>query len=287
MARNHSAAHDFIQGFRKGLMTLKQMLPKEHGTWAMLLAPWVVGCGVARHVDRPALLSLAAILMFFLGQNQMMNWVRLHFANQPDANALRRTELLLLTFVLTGIVVVSPLWAIDKLHGLIYFAALALLLTGVALLLVRKRKDRSMAGQILAAAGLSLSAPLAYYAATLRLDHKAAVLWLVNFFFFLGGVIYIQMKIDALTKRRPLQSIFDRFRFAAWTLVIDSLVVLAAFGSLRWSSISTWATLAFAPTAIQAVVGTIRLDHPAVLKRVGIISTFHSILFVVLFILLA
>jgi hypothetical protein len=56
---------------------------------------------------------------------------------------------------------------------------------------------------------------------------------------------------------------------------------------LRWGSISTWATLAFVPTAIQALVGTLRLDHPAVLKRVGLISTVHSILFAIIFIVLA
>ncbi|MDD5542528.1 MAG: YwiC-like family protein [Acidobacteriia bacterium] len=269
------------------LMTLKHMLPKEHGTWAMLLAPWIVGCGVARRFDHAALLSLAAILMFFLAQNQMMNWMRLHFANQPDSNALRRTELLLLVFGLIGILIVSPLWVVDKLHGLIYFALLALLLTAAALFLVQKKKDRSIAGQILAAAGLSLSAPLAYYSTSRTLDHNAGILWLVNFLFFLGGVFYVQMKIDALARRKSFQRLSDRFRFAAGTLVMDSLLVLVAFGSLRWSSFSGWATLAFAPTAIQAIAGTIRLDHPAVLKRVGIISTIHSILFVALFIILA
>jgi len=70
-------------------------------------------------------------------------------------------------------------------------------------------------------------------------------------------------------------------------LMIDLGIVLAAFATLRWGSISTWATMAFVPTAIQAMAGTLRLDHPAVLKRVGLISTVHSILFAMIFIALA
>ncbi|MBI1734680.1 MAG: YwiC-like family protein [Candidatus Rokubacteria bacterium] len=37
-----------------------RVLPREHGTWAMLLAPWLVGVGVARRVDVGAVLLVVA-----------------------------------------------------------------------------------------------------------------------------------------------------------------------------------------------------------------------------------
>jgi len=46
-------------------VSLRRILPKEHGTWAMLLVPWAIGCGIARRLAWQDLLLLVAMLLFF------------------------------------------------------------------------------------------------------------------------------------------------------------------------------------------------------------------------------
>lgn len=268
-------------------MTAKQLFPKEHGTWAMLLVPWIVGCGVARAWNRRELLLLLATLMFFLAQNQIMNWLRLRFASVPNPAAMQRVRNLFLIFSGVGILAVIPLLERYHLTGLVYFGLIAVVLTALSMMLVNRKMDRSLLGQFLAAAGLSLSAPLAYYVATGYYSRIGLELWGINFLFFLGGVFYVQMKIDALSHRTGFQSLASRFGFAAKTLAFDWVILLAVFLILEQGLLSPWATVALVPTAIQALVGAARLDHPAKLKRVGILSTMHSILFAALLIWLA
>jgi hypothetical protein len=268
-------------------MTAKQFFPKEHGTWVMLLIPWAVGCGVGGRWGGRELLLLVATLMLFLAQAQIMNWLRLRFASTPAARSLIRVRILVFLFSLMGALAVAPLIVIYHLNALLYFGAIALVLMVISMVLVMRKRDRSLAGQILASAGLSLSAPLAYYVATGTANHVALELWSVNFLFFLGGVFYVQLKIDALPQRARLNSTEAKFRFAGLTLVGEAAILALVFLTVRMGSLSPRIILAFAPTFIQALIGTLRLDRPARLKRVGIISSVHSILFAVLVILLA
>lgn len=253
----------------------------------MLLIPWAVGCGVARRWSEKELLLLVGMLMLFLAQAQIMNWLRLRFATTPDLRALSRVRALFVTFAVLGMLAVAPLLAVYRLKALVSFGGLALVLTAISMVLVIRKLDRSLAGQILASAGLSMSAPLAYYVAAGIVDPLAMELWMINFLFFLGGVFYVQLKIDALPQRSRLRSLADRFRFAAGTLSLNLIILSLVFLSLRMGPLSPLIILAFVPTFLQAIIGTIRLDRPARLKRVGIISTGHSIVFAVLVIWLA
>lgn len=268
-------------------MTAKQAFPKEHGTWAMLLIPWAVGCGVARRWSGRELFLLAGMLMFFLAQAQIMNWLRLRFATAPDLRALTRVRVAFITFAVLGAVAVAPLFVVYRLKALVYFGGFAAVFTAISMILVIRKLDRSLAGQILASAGLSMSAPLGYYVAAGFVDHAAMELWMISFLFFLGGVFYVQLKIDALPRKSRLKSLADRFRFAAGTLCLNVVILSLVFFTLRVGSLSSFLILAFVPTFMQAIIGTMRLDRPAKLKRVGIISTVHSIVFAVLVILLA
>ncbi|MBZ5538866.1 MAG: YwiC-like family protein [Acidobacteriia bacterium] len=253
----------------------------------MLLIPWAVGCGVARRWSEREFLLLAGMLMFFLAQAQIMNRLRMRFAITPDPRALVRVQVLFILFALLGTLAVVPLLAVYHLKALVYFGGVALVLTAISMVLVIRKLDRSLAGQILASAGLSMSAPLAYYVAAGTVDHLAMELWMINFLFFLGGVFYVQLKIDALPRASRLRSLADRFRFAGGTMGLNVVILSLVLLTLRVGSLSPFIILAFVPTFLQAIIGTIRLDRPAKLKRVGIISTVHSIVFAVLVILLA
>ena len=253
----------------------------------MLLIPWLTGCGVARRLDGKEMLLLLATLMLFLTQTQLMNMVRLRFATAPDFRAVTRIRILMILFGCVATLAVLLLIVLYHRLALVLFGVPAVILTGISILLVHRKLDRSLWGQILASAGLSLGAPLAYYVARGILGRLALELWVVNSLFFLGGVFYVQLKIDALPKRAQLITLATRFRFASRMLALDVTILALVFVMLRAGSMSPRSVLAFAPTLIQAIIGTIRLNRPAKLKRVGIISTVHSILFAGILIWLA
>ena len=263
-------------------MSLKEVLPREHGTWAMLLVPWAVGCGVAHRLGAPELLLLVAIVLLFLAHNQLLAGLRLGFAATPDPAAAARVRRRLLRLAAAAAVALAPLLVVWRLTGLLALGAVALGPAAASALLVRSKLDRGVAGQILAAATLALSAPAAHYVAVGAWTRVAGALWALCFLFFLGAVSYVQLRIDALRERSGFDALRARVVFARRALVLDVLIVAAAWGVLRLGALSPWALVAFAPAAVQTVAGVARLQHPARLKRLGFLALGQSIAFALL-----
>ena len=263
-------------------MSLRRILPKEHGTWAMLLVPWAIGCGIARRLAWQDLLLLVAMLLFFLAHNQLLTWLRLRLVAASDPEAVGRARGIFLLLAGAGGGAILPLLALYRLTALLALGLIAGVLVAASMHLVYRRLDHGLAGQVLAPAGLALSAPAAYYVARGALDRTSVALWALNFLFFLGAVLYVRLKIDALKRTASLIAPAAKLRFAAQTLGIDLAILAAVLIALGFGSLSPWAVLAFVPTAAQTLVGAARLDRPARLKRVGILATAHSIVFALL-----
>jgi hypothetical protein len=253
----------------------------------MLLVPWAVGCGVARRLDDEALLLLVAMLLLFLAHHQLLSWLRLRLVAAPDPAALRRARGLVLALAGAGGVALVPLLLLHRRTALLALGGVAGVLAAASAALVSRRLDHGLAGQVLAPVALALSAPAAYYVARGALDRVAWALWAIDVLFFLGAVFYVRLKIDARKRAAALAAPAARLRFAAPTLAADLAILAAVAATARLGTLSPWVLLAFAPTAVQAVVGALRLDRPARLKRVGILAVGHAVLFALLVIGLA
>jgi hypothetical protein len=258
-----------------------RLLPREHGTWAMLLVPWAVGVGVAGGVRIAHLLLLIAALAFFLAHHHVMTWWRA----RADARAVSARFAVL--FGAVGLLAGAPLVFVAGIRPLLPYAAVVVVLTGVALSLVARRLDRALPGQMLAAVGLPLAAPVAWTVAHGVVDRVALALWLLNAAFFAGAVLYVRLKIEARARRAPLTDAAAKLAFAWPTLAADAALVVVAWLAIRLGGFSPLALVAFATVAVQAVAGVVRLDRPAPLKQVGIIATLHAVVFAILVIGLA
>lgn len=274
-------------GRGRGRGTFAALLPREHGTWAMLGVPWAVGVGVAGGFGGADLLLLAALLAAFLAHVQVMQWARLGLALRPDPAALLQARRLAALLGAAAALAASPLLLTHRRVALLAFAGLGVALTAAGVALVRARRDRALAGQVLAALSLSLAAPAAYYVGRATVDARAVALWSVCALFFLGAVLYVRLKIAALARRGAAWPIGERLRFAAPTLVLDAGCLGAAAVALHAGGFSPAALAAFGPTAAQTVAGVLTLHRPARLKRVGLLATFHAIAFAALLIGLA
>jgi hypothetical protein len=255
------------------------ILPKEHGTWAMLLVPWATGAGVARQLGAAEIVLLAALLSAFMAHTQLANHERLRLARRPDPAALGRARRLALGFAGLAAAAALPLVVVRERTALLLFGLLGLALTAATLALVRARRDRGLPGQVLAAVALPLAAPTAYYTARGTLGPVAAALWSLNALFFLGAVLYVRLKIAALARRAAGWPVGERLRLAGPTLALDAGILGAAMLTLHAGGLSPLAALAFLPTAIQTAAGVLWLHRPVRLKRLGLLATAHALVF--------
>jgi YwiC-like protein len=261
-------------------------LPREHGTWAMLGVPWLVGCAVAGRVGVRAGLVLLGGLALFLAQNQLAAWYRGRrraAEHRAGAEVVRRLLVLgalgvaLMTAALHRLPPVVPL-----VLGVAGAAALA-----ASLLLIDRGLDHALPGQVLAATALTLVAPAAYLAAGgVHLRHAVA-LWALNAAFFVWSVFYVRLEILALARRTPLASVAERVAFAAPTLLVDLALAAVVVAALRAGDVPAVAAAAFAPAALQSLAGVGRLARRAPLKRVGFLMLAHAVVFAILLVGLA
>lgn len=263
-----------------------RVAPREHGTWAMLLVPWAVGCGVAGRFGLNEVLLLGAAVAFFLAHSQLMSWWRLRRVDDA-ARVARRVPWLIVALALTGLIVSVPLLLGPRRPGLLWLGAAGTILALAALALVRRRRERALPGQLLAALGLALSAPAGWYVATGALDRVALALWGLAAAYFVGAVCHVRLLIEARARKKAIAAGGGRLAFSGATLGAEFGIVAVAAGALRLGGLSLAALAGFVPLLLQLTVDVIRLHEPAPLKRVGMLAAGSSILFALLVIWLA
>ncbi|MDE3091880.1 MAG: YwiC-like family protein, partial [Chloroflexota bacterium] len=166
------------------------MLPREHGAWAMLIVPLIVGVGAGGKWN-PDLLPLAlTVFGFFLLRYPLMLAIK---SRAPDA----RRDALRWSALFAALTATSGAWLLlaAPLLPLIAIGALGLASLLIYLGLAARRAEMSTVGEWMGIAGLALSAPGAYLVATRALDSTAIALYLLNALYFGGTVLYIKYKV--------------------------------------------------------------------------------------------
>jgi len=224
-------------------------LPREHGAWGILLIPFATAIGIAGIFNAPVALLLVSVLCFYLARTSFL---------KSDYRGMAGLLVVSLVAVLPVVLIWHRWW-------LIAFGA------GVAPVAFR-RTERSLALQLAAVAGLTLTAPVAWYVATGLLNWPAWRLWLVNALYFIGRVFYVKMHITAASQRNG-----SRLRLGALTLAYHG--VLAGVAASWWP-----VGLAFVPGIIHAVIGTARLTPVLKIKQIAWTEVAVSVVFGVSFV---
>ncbi|MFN0085470.1 MAG: YwiC-like family protein [Blastocatellia bacterium] len=246
-------------------------LPKEHGAWAMLYVPFVLGVAVAGRFSWPLLPLLLAATALFISRESLLIWWRARNRGREANEAGKALLAWLLLAALFGL----PLLLVWRLHGLLPLGAI-----GLALLLFNGRQaarleERSIAGELVAICGLTMTAPASYHAARGAWDRTALWIWLLSVLYFASSVFYIKLRVYRLNPRKQeAQRRVWRGCAAYHAFLLLALAALFASGSL-----SVFALIAFTPVLARTFWSLGMPVASVNLKRAGILEIVYSLLF--------
>lgn len=192
--------------FRKSIV-----FPAEHGSWTWLLVPWLVGGLVGGNFAGPVWLVLVGSLALFLVRQPATVWLRSRRGRARQADgAVATLWLLSFSLIALGALVVLLIIGYAKIFwlGLPLGPLLALYLAAAN----RRRADvRALWMEIAGAAGLAVTAPAAYVAATGQLTPIAWQLWALLAALNSLGALYVRLRIadthGRFARRWPLWAV--------------------------------------------------------------------------------
>lgn len=262
----------------------KPIIPKEHGAWAVLFVPMVLGIIVGGTFSFQALclvLSALGVFMSYVPIHTILKeWVGIP---QGDGK-VRSSKFWGAVYLGFGVMFIAPLlysgyWLllpIGVLGGVSY----------VANFFLTRYIAKSILSDLMAVLGLTLSAPSAYYITTGVVDRIAVTLWLFNFLFFGCSVFYVHMKIRATSLNKPELSFVEKLSVGKLNLIYHVVVlVIVSILALRHYSLQL-AVISFLPMVIHGIYGTLKLTGRVRFKNLGFILLGQSVLFGILIIVI-
>jgi len=248
-------------------------LPKEHGAWAMLYVPFVLGVTVAGRVNWQVLLLLLSATAVFIARESLLVYWRARARGRAAPEAGRTLLLYLALAAAFG----SPLIFAFNLYLLIPLG-----LVGASLLLINgkqatRMEERSTTGEILAIGGLTMTAPAAYYAAGGRFDLTAFWLWALSALYMASSVFYIKLRVYRLNPRKQA----EQRRALRSCAVYHSFLIVALPALISAGSLSLFAFIAFAPALVRTFWGMFMPRTKLNLTRAGILEIAYSLVFLV------
>ncbi|HSN75639.1 MAG TPA: YwiC-like family protein [Anaerolineae bacterium] len=248
--------------FRKSLV-----VPTEHGAWSWLLVPWLVGAAVGLAAPAAAPLAGLALLLTLVGG------LSAYMIRQPATATLRirqgRGRKADQPLAL-GWAVGFSLLALLCLLGLLLLGRTALLGLAIPFLAILlayllaarsgRAAMRSLSMELAGAAGLALTAPAAYIAASGELTPVALALWALLALQNAMGVLYVRQRLADSKQRTANRSL------TLWGHVAAFAIVLAS-GALGWTPLLT--AVPFAGFLVRAL-WAVRQPRPVPdIKRFG------------------
>lgn len=262
-------------------MTFKPPIPKEHGSWAMLIVPLLLGLLISPTWHWRALILVIASFSFFLVRFPLATLVKKRRSTRVDRRYLWQW-----VAIYGGFTILSGGWLIlgENLWWLAVIGVGGVMLLGFHLWLVWHKKEMSAVGELAGILGLALGAPMAYYAASGQLDNIAVILWVINALYFGGTVFYIKLKVRQQPRLSAPNGVGERLIKAKACLGYQTIVLTVIILLVTFQKAPLLTPLAFIPATIKAFHGAWQWQDKKTLSlmKLGIIEIVHSVIFTVL-----
>jgi len=226
------------------------LVPREHGAWGILLVPLVTGAFAGLRAGGEgwslAPLVLTALSLFWL-RTPVESWMGttpVHARSADETRLVRKA-----VFLLAAVAAASATWLFwgGRNRGLLWIGAMAAAAFAAQAVLKRSRRHARTAAQMIGAAGLTSTAPAAYYTVTGSLTGPAWSFWAANLLFAVNQIHYVQVRIRAAHAGSRREKLSIGRRFLAGQIFLLSLLVSAC--DLHW--FRWYVAAAFAPILIR------------------------------------
>jgi hypothetical protein len=244
------------------------IVPREHGAWGILLVPLVTGAALGLmaggSVQRLAAFTVVALALFWL-RTPVESWLGTTPIRARTPEELRlvwRTALALTAVAAAALIRLLWGWRTQALLAIGAAAAAAFLLQAGVKRIWRGARTIS---QAIGAAGLTSTAPAAWYVTTGRLDAMAWTLWAANLLFAVNQIQYVQLRIHAARAADRREKLAEGRAFLAAQSALAVLLASAcAAGIFRW-----YAAAAFLPVLYRGFAWFAAPPAPLMVHRLG------------------
>ena len=256
-------------------------LPREHGTWAILLIPFLTATAIAGIFSPAVGVALLAVLLTFLVRAPLEAWLLPGSERRPvtvsPAQARRWAAIYGTAAALSGLALII-IWQRAQ---LVAVAALALMFLALHVREVRRGAVLSWTAEGLGTLALTLSAPVAWIAATGGINATGLLVWLLNAAFFTAGLIYVKLRIRALAAAHKPGAV-PPASGARQVLQFHLAVVLLVAGLVLGHWASPLVLLPFLLATARAGWGARRFGQRFSVRGLGWSEVAHSLVFGVL-----
>jgi len=129
----------------------------------------------------------------------------------------------------------------------------------------RMRRDARTAAQMIGAAGLTSTAPAAYYVVTAHLNSEAFALWAANLLFAINQIHFVQLRLRAAHPKSRREKLAAGKGFLAGQITMLAALTLAC--ALRVFSV--YAALAFVPILARGFAWFLAKPRPLAIYALG------------------
>ncbi len=245
----------------------RPIVPKEHGAWAVLYGAFLAGIGVAGRLTVPVVLLLGAVTLLAFANGPLTLILRPAKAEAPG-DGRRRAAVWLSIYAAGAVACLTSLLVVYRMGFLLPFGMATACVFVLRAFFVREGDDRSLPGELIGTAGLTLVGPAAHAVALHGAQPASAMLWLLLFLFFASGVFYVRMRIRVMiAERKGAATTSGPAR--RWCLFYHAFL-LVLVPALAAGELIPWGVLlAFAPAIWRAAFGLRRRDAALNLRRLG------------------
>lgn len=231
---------------------MKLLMPKQHGAWAMLLVPFLLGM-IAGGID-------VYHLPLFLG------WFLLYLATNPFILLVKKKKISyhFRWFILYIIPALLLLLVVVFKHFSLFYIGISLIpFFLINIYYAKQKNERAFWNDISAIIVFCIGGIASYFVGSGTVDGTAWLVFLLSFLFFVGSTFYVKTMIREKKNRT--------FKWLSWGYHLAVLVGLVISGL-------TIFVFAFVPSAVRAVYF---YGKPLTPIKIGVYEIINSAIFFV------
>ncbi|MDQ0227420.1 YwiC-like family protein [Metabacillus niabensis] len=235
---------------------MKLLLPKQHGAWAMLIIPFILGSDAGGF-------SFLHIPLF-------IGWLSLYLATYPIlmyVKGKKKEYYFKWSSIYLGFALVFLVFVLIFKWQMLLFGLAMVPFFFINIYFEKKKKERAFVNDVIAICVFCIGGIASFYLGTGYFNKEAFFIALLSFLFFLGSTFYVKTMIREKKNRR--------FHYYSWCYHL--LLIVGIFLLVEEKQI----ILAYIPSTIRAFL---LVGRKPTIMQVGILEIINSVIF--LFVLL-